>query len=146
MKSRCRFWTLAVLAVVMFAACYGGSRLGSAVDEPSVAERVWAYGMRHPEGFTLCLRTMECPTEGIAVAYAATQGCHSREGLDSVVAHAMGHAGFVSGWLDTADSLYYFDSTRLFPEDSIAAAIRFGKENGQIAIFVISTGEEIRLR
>ena len=51
----------------------------------------------------------------------------------------------VGGWLDTSDSLYYFDSSRLFPEDSLVAAIRFGIENGQIAVFVLSEGREVRL-
>lgn len=49
------------------------------------------------------------------------------------------------GWLDTSNSLYYFDSSRFFPEDSLDAAIRFGIENGQIAVFVLSQGSEIRL-
>ena len=56
------------------------------------------------------------------------------------------HNGFVGGWFDTADSLFYFDSSRIFPEDSLAAAKKFGIENGQIAIFIISEGREIRLR
>lgn len=42
-------------------------------------------------------------------------------------------------------SLYYFDSVRIFPVDSLDAAIRFGQANGQIAIYNLSTGEEIRL-
>ena len=102
--------------------------------------------MTHPDGFTLDLRTMTEPTEGIAVSYSATQGCHSREALDYIVSHSMKHNGFVGGWFDTADSLFYFDSSRIFPEDSLAAAKKFGIENGQIAIFIISEGREIRLR
>ena len=44
-----------------------------------------------------------------------------------------------------ADSLYYFDSVRVFPEDSLSAAVRFGKANHQIAIFILSSGEEVLL-
>ena len=86
--------------------------------------------------------TMTEPKEGVVVAYAATQGCHSRKQLGRVVRHD----GYVGGWLDTSDSLYYFDSSRLFPEDSLAAAIRFGIENGQIAVFVLSERREVRLK
>ncbi|MBP5483265.1 MAG: hypothetical protein J6X99_03265 [Bacteroidales bacterium] len=59
--------------------------------------------------------------------------------------HAMEHDGYVGGWLDTDTGLYFFDSTRLFPETEREAAIAFGLENGQLAIFVISTGETIDL-
>ena len=85
--------------------------------------------MSHPDGFTLDIRTMTEPTEGIAVSYAETQGSHSREQLPKVIVHALSHDAYVGGWLDTEDSLYYFDSSRLFPEDSLEAAIRFGREN-----------------
>ena len=44
-----------------------------------------------------------------------------------------------------ADSLYYFDSVRLFPEDSLSAAVNFGKANHQEAVYRLSSGEEIRL-
>ena len=85
------------------------------------------------------------PTEGIAVSYSATQGSHSRKSLNRVVRHAMRHDGYVGGWLDTTDSLYYFDSTRLFPEDSLDAAIKFGLENEQMVIYSIKDGKEIKL-
>jgi hypothetical protein len=88
---------------------------------------------------------MEVPSEGICVAYSATQDCHSREGLDYVVSHALEHDGFVGGWLDTADSLYYFDSVRIFPEAEREKALDFARQNGQIAVFILSSGEEIRL-
>ena len=120
-------------------------------DKPSVneidviADKVWVFSQSHPEGFTLDIRTMTEPTEGIAVSYAETQGCHSREQLPKVVTHAMSHDGYIGGWLNTDDSLYYFDSTRLFPEDSLDAAMRFGKDNGQYAVYILSSGTEIVL-
>jgi hypothetical protein len=110
-----------------------------------IANQIWAFSQTHPDGFTLNIRTMEEPAEGIAVAYAATQGSHSRDALDDVVAHALANGGYVGGWLDTNDGLYYFDSVRLFPEDQLEAATEFAIQNDQLAFFVISTGTEIRL-
>lgn len=147
----------AVVALSMFAivGCAGGS--SSKVEEKTadieisadslehLADAVWEFSKSHPDGFTLELSTLTEPSEGIAVSYASTQSSILRNQLDSVITHALNHDGYVGGWLDVKDSLYYFDSTRLFPEDSLDAAIAFGKENGQKAIFVISKGEEIRL-
>lgn len=111
-----------------------------------LAEQVWVYSQAHPDGFTLELSTMTEPTQGIAVAYEATQGSHSRESLDRVIRHARWHDGYVGGWLDTESGLYYFDSTKLFPEDQLEAAMEFGRKNGQLAFFIISTGTEISLQ
>ena len=133
--------TVLLVSILLLTSCYSNSKLvGGSVK--TVADSVWAYSIRHPDGFTMNLATM---AEGVVVAYAATQGCHSRKQLGRVVRHAVRHDGYIGGWLDTTDSLYYFDSSRLFPEDSLAAAIRFGIENGQIAIFVLSEGREVRL-
>jgi len=110
-----------------------------------IADQVWAFSLSHPDGYTLDIRTMTEPTEGIAVSYAETQDSHSREQLPKVVEHALSHDGYIGGWLSTSDSLYYFDSTRLFPEDSLDAAIQFGKDNGQYAIYILSSGTEIVL-
>ncbi|MBQ1730692.1 MAG: hypothetical protein II037_00615 [Bacteroidales bacterium] len=110
-----------------------------------MSDKIWTYSQSHPDGFTLDVRTMTEPTEGIAVSYYATQGCHSRKNLNRVVRHAIRHDGYVGGWLDTADSLYYFDSTRLFPEDSLEDAIKFGLKNRQKAIFSIEEKREIRI-
>jgi len=111
----------------------------------TIADRVWTYSQSHPDGFTLNIRTMAEPSEGIAVSYAATQHSHSRSQLTSVVRHALRHDGYVGGWLNTVDSLYYFDSSSLFPEDSLPAAIRFGKDNNQHTLFILSTSTQIPL-
>ena len=137
--------TVLLVSTLLFSSCYSNSKLVGGRSVRTVADSVWAYCVRHPDGFTVDIVTMTEPTEGVVVAYAATQGCHSRKQLGRVVRHAMRHDGYVGGWLDTSDSLYYFDSSRLFPEDSLAAAIRFGIENGQIAVFVLSEGREVRL-
>lgn len=136
--------TVLMVSTLLLSSCYSDSKLvGGSVK--AVADSVWTYSVRHPDGFTMNLALMTEPSEGVVVAYAATQGCHSRKQLGRVVRHAMRHDGYVGGWLDASDSLYYFDSSRLFPEDSLAAAIRFGVQNGQIAIFVLSEGREVRL-
>ena len=111
----------------------------------TVADRVWAIGQKNPDGFTVDIRTMKQPTEGVSVAYAETQNCHSKEDLEKVIGHSLSHDGYVGGWLESSTGLYYFDSVRLFPEDSLSAAIDFGRQNGQEAIYVLSTGEEISL-
>ena len=113
--------------------------------EGLLEDRVWTFSQTHPEGFTLDIRTMTEPARGVSVAYAETQDSHSRENLPQVLAHALAHDGYVGGWKEDATGLYYFDSVRLFPEDSLAAAIAFGRQNHQLAIYVISTGEEISL-
>lgn len=116
------------------------------LSKESLADAVWTFSQTHPDGFTLDVRKMTEPREGISVAYWATQDSHGRQALDAVVSHATTHDGFVGGWLDPSDSLYYFDSVRLFPEDSLEAAVNFGKANLQKAIYKLSTGEEIILK
>ena len=108
-----------------------------------ISDKVWTFSQSHPDGFTLDIRTMTEPTEGIAVSYAETQNSHSRDQLDKVVSHAHCHDGYVGGWLNTEKGLYYFDSTILFPESSLKEAIQFGKENGQYSVFILSTYSDI---
>ena len=136
----------AIPVLFLLAVSCGTSRHASGPDQSeSVADRIWTYSKTHPDGFTLDIKTMTQPTEGICAAYEFTQSSHSRSDLEAIVTHATSHGGFVGGWLDTSDSLYYFDSVRIFPDDSLQAAINFGKANHQIAIFNLSTGKEIRL-
>lgn len=48
-------------------------------DSVSVlADKVWEFGLSRPEGFTLDVRTMAEPDEGIAVSYAATQDSYGQ--------------------------------------------------------------------
>ena len=110
-----------------------------------IADKVWAFSQTHPDGFTIDIRTMTEPTEGIAVSYAATQNSHSRDQLDKVVSHALQHEGYVGGWYNSEDGLFYFDSTKLFPENDLKGAIQFGKENGQYSVFILSNYTDIPL-
>ena len=108
-----------------------------------ISDKVWAFSQTRPDGFTIDIRTMTEPTEGIAVSYAATQDSHSRDQLDRVVSHALQHEGYVGGWYNSDDGLYYFDSTKLFPENDLKGALQFGKENGQRSVFILSTHTDI---
>ena len=143
-----RTWFLAILLALFgtasFVSCSSCEESAFEQDNVSViADKVWAYSQTHQDGFTLDIRTMTEPTEGIAVSYAATQNSHSRDQLGKVVSHALQHDGYVGGWYNSEDGLYYFDSTRLFPEDSLKAAIRFGEDNGQYSVFILSTYTDI---
>ena len=115
------------------------------VSTTTLADSVWVFSQTYPDGFTLSINTWEQPKEGITVAYSATQDRHNRADLDFVVSHARAHDGYIGGWLDTATGRFYYDSVRLFPEDALEEAIKFGRENGQIAIFILSSSTEIRL-
>ena len=130
---------------LLLVSCFSNVNTTQKGEIETQSDKIWNYSQSHPDGFTLDVRTITEPTEGIAVSYYATQGCHSRKNLNRVVRHALHHDGYVGGWLDTADSLYYFDSTRLFPEDSLEDAIKFGLKNRQKAIFSIEEKREIRI-
>ena len=160
-SERLKTWFLiAVLSIcgtASFASC--ASNEGNATEQSeitAIADKVWAFSQTHPDGFTINIRTMTEPTEGIAVSYAATQNSYScvpsvaselsssvRDQLDKVVSHALQHEGYVGGWYNGEDGLYYFDSTKLFPENDLKGAIQFGKENGQYSVFILSTYTEI---
>ena len=132
--------------------CGPSGRLSRRADAPVVTEsvsadvgKIWDYSLSHPDGFTVETRTLSVPDEGISVAYSSTQGMHSREDLPFVISHSLEHDGYIGGWLNSADSLYYFDSVRLFPESELEEALVFGRENGQEAVFILSSGKEVRL-
>lgn len=147
-KIRQYVWMLTIVLAICGSATTtaGCSSDGTPSDKNIVsitADLVWEYSQSHPDSFTIDVWTMKAPTKGIAVSYADTQNCHSREQLDFVVEHAMSHDGYVGGWLSSEDGLYYFDSTKVFPEDQLDEAIQFGKDNGQYAVYILSTGTEI---
>ena len=135
---------LAICETATFASCSSND------DNPAeqarittIADKVWAYSQTHPDGFTIDIRSMTVPTEGIAVSYAATQNSHSRDQLDKVVSHALQHDGYVGGWYNSENGLYYFDSTKLFPENNLKGALQFGKENNQLSVFILSSFTDV---
>ena len=148
-RKRIKSWMASLLLMVcsqvVLTACSAHDYTAESDSVKAIADKVWAFSQGHPDGFTLDIRTMTEPTEGIAVSYAATQNSHSRNQLDRVVGHALQHDGYVGGWYNGEDGLYYFDSTRLFPESSLGAAIAFGKENGQHSVFILSSYTDVPL-
>ncbi len=132
-----------LLVLTLFCSCKHSTPSSEQEKITEIADKVWTFSQSHPDGFTLDIHTFTEPKVGIAVSYAATQDSHSREMLDNLVKHSLDHDGYVGGCYNDDDNLYYFDSTRLFPEDSLESALKFGKENGQIAVFVLSTSTSI---
>lgn len=65
-----------------------------ASEASATAGWVWTYSQAHPDGFTVGIRDRKVPTEGISVAYGATQDRHSKEDLGDVVSHALAHDGY----------------------------------------------------
>ena len=147
---RLKTWFLIAVPTISGTVCFAScsSNEDNATEQSNIsviAEKVWAFSQTHPDGFTIDIRTMTEPKEGIVVSYAATQNSHSRDQLDKVVSHALRHEGYVGGWYNSEDGLYYFDSTTLFPENDLKGAIQFGKENGQHSVFIQSTYTDIPL-
>ncbi len=134
---------LTLSCAALFSSCGGSDNNTGNATVSVIADKVWAFSQNHPDGFTLDIRTMTEPQEGIAVSYAATQNSHSRNQLNDVVSHALQHDGYVGGWYNTDNQLYYFDSTRLFPENDLKSALLFGRENGQNSAFILSTHTEV---
>ena len=138
------FAVLTIFGTASFASC--SSNEDNATEQRKIsiiADMVWAFCQANPGGFTLDIRTMTVPTEGLAVSYAATQNSHSRDQLHKVVSHALQHDGYVGGWFNSEDGFYYFDSTKLFPENDLKGAIQFGKDNGQSSVFILSTSTDL---
>jgi ABC-type amino acid transport substrate-binding protein len=137
---------LAIAGTTIFAFCSSGENHFTEQGKiTAIADKVWAFSQGHPDGFTIDIRTMTEPEEGIAVSYAATQHSHSREQLDKVVSHALKNDGYVGGWYNSEGGLYYFDSTKLFPESELAGAIQFGRSNGQHTVFILSSCTDVPL-
>ena len=105
------------------------------LSDKDLATYIWAMGKSYPEGFTFDLNTLSHPKEGLYVSYKETQNSFSRKSLRKVLKHAHAHGNIVGGWRDPDTGLYYFDSNRRFPEDSLAAAVQFARDNGQHTVY-----------
>lgn len=97
----------------------------------------------NPEGFTIEVPSLEFVQSGIVSAYEATQNNFDSSNLVQVLNHAISHSSILGGWLDSETNIFYFDSCKIFKD--LEEAIKFGKENNQIAIFDLDTLTEIRL-
>lgn len=98
-------------------------------------EFVWIHSASHPDGFTLDLTNKTSVTSGIVAAYEETQNSFGKESLRKVITHSLSHENIVGGWFNTTNSSYYFDSSIVFSDTSLAEAITFARENHQLAIY-----------
>ncbi|MBQ9660836.1 MAG: nucleoside hydrolase [Bacteroidales bacterium] len=129
-----RFILLALCASAIFSAHAQEYKL----TDKDLVNVIYAMGQMYPDGFTLDLNTMRQPTEGLMVSYKETQNSFDRKSLPAVIKHARAHQNLVGGWYDAEEDKYYFDSTRMFPEDSLAAAVAFARANDQHTVYVAS--------
>ena len=106
-------------------------------------EAIFEIAKQNPEGFTVEVPSLEPVTSGFVSASLETQNSFGRAGLKRVVNHALEHGKVVGGWKNSDNRKYYFDSITVF--ENRDEAIRFGKENNQLAIFDLDSLTEIRL-
>ena len=132
---------ITLFLLFFFTASFGFSQ--EKLTDKELVNVIYAMGQMYPDGFTLDLNTMRQPTEGLVVSYKATQNSFDRKSLPAVIKHARTHNNLVGGWYNPENGRYYFDSNRLFPEDSLAAAVAFARENEQHTVYVTSKGINI---
>lgn len=106
-------------------------------------EKIKKVAEANKDGFTIEVETLNHVTSGIVVAYKETQNSFDDEGLRKCVDHALRHDKKVGGWFNEDNGRFYYDSVKVF--ESLEEAIKFGRENEQIAIFDIDNLKEIRL-
>ena len=114
------------------------------VSDKELVSVIWAMGQMFPDGFTLSLDSLRQPSKGLAVSYAATQNSFDKKSLPAVIKHAHAHDNIVGGWYDPDEDKYYFDSSRIFPEDSLEAALAFARENGQHTVYDLGKGINVK--
>lgn len=139
-----KLYSLIVLFFLLICfGCSDESSSNSAGDNSALIEKVWDYSKSNPNGFTINICDWTVPEKGIAVSYASTQNSFDKEALTNVVEHSLKHDCFVGGWLD--DGKYYYDSVKLFSEDSLDQAKSFGIQEKQMAIYIISKDSTVYL-
>jgi fructokinase len=105
--------------------------------------KILSLAKAEPDGFTIRLPDLEKVKKGIVSAYKETQNCFGRIGLEIAVNHAMVHERILGGWFNSENERFYFDSCKIFEDAN--EAIRFGRENEQIAIFDLTNLRVIEL-
>lgn len=94
-------------------------------------------------GFTVRLPELERVKTGVVSAYKETQNCFGNEGLKKALQHALEHDKVLGGWLNSENGKFYFDSCKVF--QNVEEAVRFGRENEQIAVFDLTNLKVIEL-
>ena len=133
-----------VLLLVLLALPLASQAQQNRVSDKELVSVLWAMGQMYPDGFTLSLDSLRQPTQGLAVSYLATQNSFDKKSLPAVIKHAHEHNNVVGGWYDPVEDKYYFDSTIIFPEDSLTAALAFARENQQHTVYDL--GRKINIR
>lgn len=117
-----------------------------------VLSSVAAIAAINPDGFTVNAATLQPVTSGYAVALKRTQNSFGAEGLAKVAnvieelqasGNLNGRILAFGGWYDSESGLFYYDATVIYQDRE--KAIEAGRANEQIAIFDLSSLEEIRL-
>lgn len=106
-------------------------------------KKILGLAKAEPGGFTVRLPELERVKTGIVSAYKETQNCFGSEGLEKAVEHSLKHEKVLGGWFNSENRKFYFDSCKVF--DNLEEAIKFGKENGQIAIFDLTNLRVVEL-
>ena len=108
-----------------------------------LTKKVAKIAQSNKEGMTLSINNLEPIRTGFVASYKATQNSFSETDLQSVVNHALSHDGVVGKWFNDKDGKYYYDSNKVF--SNLDDALKFAKENEQLAIFDLDNKKEIRL-
>lgn len=116
-------------------------------DVSGIAKRVMEIAKENPDGFTIDSRTLKPLTTGICCAIKETQNSHTEEDLvNRVIPIALKQHLAIGGWYDKEGDKFYFDASRVFPKEQKEEAIKFAKENEQLAVFDLDNLEEIRTK
>jgi hypothetical protein len=96
------------------------------------------------DGFTINMNTGEYVSDGYAVAEEATQNSFGITGLENVIEYIKNNNNHaLGGWYNKKNNQYYFDAVRIVKNENVAK--KYGIMNKQIAIFNLSTLDEILL-
>ena len=117
---------------------------GYRMSDRDLANVIYVMGQMNPDGFTLDINGMRQPTQGLMVSYKETQNSFGIKDIRKVIKHARKHQNLVGGWYESEKGDYYFDSDRCFPEDSLAAALAFARDNGQLAVYSTAMGINVK--
>lgn len=106
---------------------------------------ICAIASANASGFTVNAATLEPVAAGYAVAVEDTQNSFGVVGAYRVAEYVCEHSEInaVGGWYDSESGKYYLDATVIFSD--LESAKAFARANHQLAIFNLSTFEEIRL-
>lgn len=113
------------------------------VATPYYMYHIQRVAKRNPEGYTVD-KKRKAISDGYSIAVKETQDSHGVWGLMRTTFHSLRKGLNFGGWLDSNTGRYYYDSVVI--EHDEATAIAKGLKNDQIAIYNLTSREEIRLK